>query len=219
MESEKIENEINISDFSERFPYIKCWSEGVKNEAGGYSINPGWVYKPVDAVVSEEVKIFLDEVDKSIDKSFDIRYYKAVANWMIGPMREYLNKNGLTWAQSNEIFPKDKMQDLINYVEFTDLIDFSIAKTKIFPLLINNFSDETVWEMMERLNIFDRADAGELEKMIDDVLAKYPDKVADYRAGKTGLLSMFMGDVMKVGRGKVKPQEVTELLKKKLEAQ
>lgn len=198
---------------------VKYWDEGVKN-SGGYSISPGWRFKEEGENESSELIEYLKEVDDHIDKSFDLRMAKAAVNWIAnGPVKEWMNKNGYDPETSSpsQFFDPVKLRDLISYVEFTDLIDFSIAKTKIFPLLINNFTEETVWEMMEKLSIFDRADSSEVEKMVDDVLVKYPDKVVEYKAGKVGLLSLFMGDVMKLGRGKVKPQEVTELLKKKLE--
>lgn len=195
----------------------RFWSEGIKRD-GAYFISPGWSY--VDSEEDLDLADYMDSVESFRDTSFDLRLAKATVNWLAnGPVKEYMNKNGydLETNSPSQFFDSTKLRDLIVYVEFTDLIDFSVAKTKIFPLLINNFTEETVWEMMEKLNIFDRADSSEVEKMVDDVLAKYPDKVIEYKAGKVGLLSLFMGDVMKLGKGKVKPQEVTELLKKKLE--
>jgi len=59
-------------------------------------------------------------------------------------------------------------------------------------------------------------DTGAIEAAIDAVLAKEPDKVADYRAGKEKLLAYFVGQVMKATQGKANPALVNELLKKKL---
>lgn len=199
----------------------RYWNEGVKNSSGGYSLAPGWGFREEAEDMSDEIINFMDKVESLRDKSYDLRFAKASVNWIVnGPIKEWMNKNGYDPETNSPgtFFDKDKLRDLIRYVEFTDLIDFTTAKTKIFPLLINNFTEETVWEMMEKLNIFDRADSSEIDKMIDDVLAKYPEKVAEYKAGKLNVVSMFMGDIMKVGRGKVKPQEITELLKKKLES-
>ncbi len=199
----------------------KIYSEGKKDSKGNITLAPGWGYIDSDEIESEELTSYFDEVEGYKDKSFDLRMAKASVNWIAnGPVKEWMNKNGYDPETNSPgtFFDVDKLRDLIVYVEFTDLIDFTTAKTKIFPLLINNFSDETVWEMMEKLNVFDRADSSEVEKMVDDVLAKYPEKVNEYKTGKVGLLSMFMGEVMKLGKGKVKPQEVTELLKNKLGA-
>ena len=182
------------------------WYEGRKDSDGNYTINPGWVYPPSTSTIDE---IIYDE--------FDRKMAKAIANWFIGPIMEFMNKNGHNFSKIANFFDSKKLYDLIVYVECTDLIDFSTAKSKLFPLLVNNFTEETAWEIIERLNILERADSSEVENMINEVLSKYPDKVSEYKAGKVGLLSLFMGEVMKLGKGKVKPQEATELLKRKLE--
>ncbi len=52
--------------------------------------------------------------------------------------------------------------------------------------------------------------------IVNDVLARFPDKVAEYRKGKKGLLGMFMGEVMKNSKGKAEPQATTKLLQEKL---
>lgn len=196
----------------------RIWYEGKKDDSGNVIISPGWAYKPGEE--DFHLQSYMKEVNEHLDLTFELRFAKASVNWIAnGPVKEWMNKNGYDVETNSpgKFFDVDKLRDLIVYVEFTDLIDFSTAKSKVFPLLVNNFTNESTWEIMERLNIFDRADSSEVEKMVEDVLSKYPDKVAEYKSGKVGLLSMFMGEVMKLGKGKVKPQEVTELLKKKLE--
>ena len=198
----------------------RVWNEGVKNSSGGYSISPGWAYMESEENISTELIDYMTEVENCRDKSFDLRFAKASVNWIVnGPVKEWMNKNGYDPETNSpgKFFDLNKLRDLIVYVEFTDIIDFTTAKTKVFPLLINNFTEETIWEIIERLGLLERVDSGELEKIIDAVLAKYPDKIIEYKGGKVGLLSLFMGDAMKLGKGKVKPAEVNELLKKKLE--
>jgi Asp-tRNA(Asn)/Glu-tRNA(Gln) amidotransferase B subunit len=58
--------------------------------------------------------------------------------------------------------------------------------------------------------------AEELVAAVDQVLAALPDKVAEYRAGKTSLLGMFTGQVIKATGGKASPQAVQERLKDRL---
>ena len=60
------------------------------------------------------------------------------------------------------------------------------------------------------------SDASELDAVVDKVLAASPKEVESYRGGKTGLLSFFVGQVMKESRGKANPKIVQEVLKKKL---
>ena len=54
--------------------------------------------------------------------------------------------------------------------------------------------------------------------LIEEVLNENPDKVEAYRSGKTGLLGMFMGQIMKKSGGKADPKKTSALLKEKLEA-
>ena len=60
------------------------------------------------------------------------------------------------------------------------------------------------------------SDAGEIEKTVDDVIAKNPKEVERYKAGEEKLIGFFVGQVMKLTKGKANPQMVNELLKKKL---
>jgi aspartyl-tRNA(Asn)/glutamyl-tRNA(Gln) amidotransferase subunit B len=59
-------------------------------------------------------------------------------------------------------------------------------------------------------------DTGAIEKAIDEVMAKNPGQLADYRSGKDKLFGFFVGQVMKSTGGKAKPAQLNELLKKKL---
>jgi aspartyl-tRNA(Asn)/glutamyl-tRNA(Gln) amidotransferase subunit B len=59
-------------------------------------------------------------------------------------------------------------------------------------------------------------DTGAIEKAIDEVMAKNPGQLGDYRAGKDKLFGFFVGQVMKATAGKANPAQLNELLKKKL---
>jgi aspartyl-tRNA(Asn)/glutamyl-tRNA(Gln) amidotransferase subunit B len=60
------------------------------------------------------------------------------------------------------------------------------------------------------------SDSGEIEKAVDDVISKYLKEAERYRAGEEKLMGFFVGQVMKVTKGKANPQMVNELLKQKL---
>jgi len=60
------------------------------------------------------------------------------------------------------------------------------------------------------------SDSGEIEKIIDDVLAANAPQVADYRSGKEKAFNSLVGQVMKATKGKANPTQVTEILKRKL---
>ena len=60
-------------------------------------------------------------------------------------------------------------------------------------------------------------DSGALEKIIDDIIAANPDNVAQFRAGKDKAFNALVGQAMKATKGKGNPQQVNELLRKKLQ--
>ena len=71
-------------------------------------------------------------------------------------------------------------------------------------------------QVIEEQGLVQISDTGELEGVVDGILAEHPDDVAEYRAGKTKLLGFFMGQVMRATQGKANPKMVNELLRKKL---
>ena len=62
------------------------------------------------------------------------------------------------------------------------------------------------------------SDAGEIEKIVQDVIAANPKAVEDYKGGKTNVVGWLMGQVMKMSHGKANPKQATELLNKHLAA-
>ena len=83
--------------------------------------------------------------------------------------------------------------------------------------IISDFgSHKIAAAIVEREGMNSVSDTGELEKIIDDVIAANPKQVEQYRGGKSTVLGFFVGQVMKVSRGQANPAAVNELLKKKL---
>ena len=70
--------------------------------------------------------------------------------------------------------------------------------------------------VIEKKGLKQITDTGAIEKVIDDVIAKNPKQLEQYRAGKEALFGYFVGQVMKATQGKANPGQVNELLKKKL---
>ena len=66
-------------------------------------------------------------------------------------------------------------------------------------------------------NWIQESDTGALTEYIKQAIAKYPDKVIEYKNGKASLLGLFMGEVMKLSKGKADPKVATELVKQELE--
>ncbi|MBT8327884.1 MAG: Asp-tRNA(Asn)/Glu-tRNA(Gln) amidotransferase subunit GatB [Bacteroidia bacterium] len=162
-----------------------------------------------DAGILTESKEIADFFLKVCDHT---KNYKAAANWVMGAVKGWINSN----ASHIEDFSLSAatIADIIASID-EGTINFSVAEQKLFPALIET-PTKTVSQLIEELNLALTGDDDTLQKLVDEVLAAFPDKVAEYKAGKTGLLGMFMGQIMKKSGGKADPKKTNQLLAKAL---
>ena len=138
--------------------------------------------------------------------------YKAAANWVQGPVKAHLNATATSLAEL-PLTPA-QLAELIGLVE-SGKVSFSAASQKLFPALLLERGASPA-ALAERLGLAMAAPDDALLTTITDVLARHPDKVAEYRAGKKGLLGMFMGEVMKATGGRANPKETSKLVEQAL---
>ena len=138
--------------------------------------------------------------------------YKAVANWMLGPVKNYLNDNNISYATFT--LPASKLADLIGLVE-TGKLNFGIASSKILPALLLKPGKQPL-QIATELNLLQDSDTSSIEQWVDEVIAAMPDKVMQYQSGKKGLVGLFAGEVKKRSKGKADMQMVNKILEKKL---
>ncbi|MEQ1733775.1 MAG: Asp-tRNA(Asn)/Glu-tRNA(Gln) amidotransferase subunit GatB [Bacteroidia bacterium] len=139
--------------------------------------------------------------------------YKAASNWVMGPVKSYLNEYAID-IDKLTLTP----QHIADMIAMTDAnkINFNIANQQIMPALIATPS-KTALQVATELNVIQESNADLLSELVTKVLAQYPEKVAEYKAGKMGLLGLFMGEVMKLSGGKADPKLTTQLLKQQLD--
>jgi aspartyl-tRNA(Asn)/glutamyl-tRNA(Gln) amidotransferase subunit B len=137
--------------------------------------------------------------------------YKAAANWILGPVRQYLNEKGVSFAEL-QLAPA-LLSELIKLVE-DGKVNFSVASSKLLPAVITENSSPLA--LAEKMNLIQVSDTNELETWIQEALQSMPDKVAEYKKGKKGLIGLFVGDVKKRSKGKADPKMVTQLLEQHL---
>ncbi len=138
-------------------------------------------------------------------------HYKSVANWILGPVRQYMNEKNIGYDQL--MLQPVLLANLIKLVE-DGKVNFSVASSKILPVVIEkNSSPLTVAEEMNLLQV---SDSNELEAWVAEALQSMPDKVAEYKKGKKGLIGLFVGEVKKRSKGKADPKIVTQLLEQQL---
>jgi aspartyl-tRNA(Asn)/glutamyl-tRNA(Gln) amidotransferase subunit B len=137
---------------------------------------------------------------------------KAVANWLIGPVKSYCNENHLGWSDV-KINPR-QWAKLISLIDDGKL-NFSTAAHKLLPVMMQDKNADP-GDLAIKLNLIQVSDASELHAWVDEVLAKMQDKVVEYRKGKKGLIGLFVGEVKKVSGGKADPKLTNEILLEKL---
>lgn len=139
---------------------------------------------------------------------------KAAANWLNGPVRSYLNENALEFE--NLPISPSQIAELVQLVDDNN-INFSIASQKVFPEILKRGKETKVEDLVKEMNLIQVGDDDFIITFIREALSMYPDKVAEYKAGKKGVLGLFMGEVMKKSQGKADPKKASQLLAKELE--
>lgn len=158
-------------------------------------------------IAEKDIALFFDELTRLTPNA------KAAANWLTGPVKSFLNERALTIAE----FPLGTrhLADIIGLLD-EGKINSSVARQQLFPHLLDN-PGQTAAEAAEQLGLLQQADSGELAALVRQVVDANPAKVAEYRAGKKNLLGMFMGDLMKLTKGKADPKLSNQLLREALE--
>ena len=139
-------------------------------------------------------------------------HYKAVVNWIRGPVKSYLNEKSVSVGHF-PILPA-ALAELIHMIE-TGKLSFSVAAQKIFPAMIAS-PGQSAEQIAKELNLFQDSNSESILKIIKDVIKEFPLKVEEFKNGKNGIVDMFMGEVMKRSKGKADPKITNELLLQKL---
>jgi aspartyl-tRNA(Asn)/glutamyl-tRNA(Gln) amidotransferase subunit B len=137
---------------------------------------------------------------------------KTVSNWVMGELTRELNHSG-TDASASPVSP-ERLVSLLQLVE-QGTISLKVAR-EIFPEVYS--SGKSPEQIVQEKGLIQVSDEGALDKIIDEVLAKNPTQVGQFKEGKQQVLGFLVGQVMKASGGKANPGKVNELLKKKLGA-
>ena len=145
------------------------------------------------------------------DAAADGRDAKRVANFITGPLFGALNRAGI----ENEECPvsADNIAALIDRMA-DGTVSNQGANTVIQTVVSTGQEVDTI---IEEKGLRQVSDTGAIEALVEQVIADNPDKVADYRGGKTKLAGWFVGQVMKASGGKANPKAVNEALRAKLD--
>ena len=163
---------------------------------------------PYDAGVltaSRELADYYEEAVRAVPKE-----PKLAANWVMGELAARLNRDGLEVAAAR--VPAGRLGGLL--LRIADrTISGNIAK-EVFEVMWTEGSGAD--QVIEARGLKQITDSAAIERAIDEVMAKNPGQLADYRAGKDKLFGFFVGQVMKATGGKANPAQLNELLRRKL---
>ncbi len=176
-------------------------------------------------LLAKYLKLGLSEYDAALlTESKDIALYfediiahsnnqKAAANWLMGSVKSYLNDKAISISE----FPiaAQTIANLISLVE-KGTVSNTAANGELFKALLEK-PNEDPESLAKSLNLIQESDSSALLELVEKALAQYPDKVAEYKSGKKGLLGLFMGEVMKLSRGKADPKMASKLVQQELD--
>lgn len=157
---------------------------------------------------AREIADFFEETVKAAENN--VNTAKLCANWVMGELLGALNKASLEILQS-PISPV-QLGKLVQRIH-DKTISGKIAKN-IFDMLWNGEVD--VDAIIEKQGLKQVTDSGAIESIVDQVIAANPKQVAEYKNGQEKLLGFLVGQVMKASQGKANPDQVNEILKRKL---
>jgi aspartyl-tRNA(Asn)/glutamyl-tRNA(Gln) amidotransferase subunit B len=135
---------------------------------------------------------------------------KLAANWVMGELSGALNRDNLDVTQSR--VDAAALAGLLTRIA-DGTISGKIAKEVFDAMWAGGQGADAIIEAQGLKQI---TDTSAIEQAIDDVMAKNPGQLADYRSGKDKLFGFFVGQVMKATGGKANPAQLNDLLKKKL---
>lgn len=136
---------------------------------------------------------------------------KAISNWIMTEILRILNEQEEADMAAVPV-TSDHLAGLVKLID-DQTINGKIAK-EVFKHMLAGEGDPA--GIVKQRGLAQVTDTGEIESMVDEVLAANEASVADYKSGKEKALKHLMGQVMKASRGKANPGLVQDLIKKKL---
>jgi aspartyl-tRNA(Asn)/glutamyl-tRNA(Gln) amidotransferase subunit B len=154
--------------------------------------------------MSQQLAEYYEETVKCINEP------KAVSNWIMGDILREIKNDNIDITEC-PVRP-NMLAEMIKLIN-DSTISSKIAKT-VFEEMYN--TKKMPGEIVKEKGLVQVTDTSAIEKMVDDVIAANPNQYEQYKAGKDKLFGFFVGQVMKLSKGKANPKIVNEILKAKL---
>lgn len=198
----EIVSEEEINEVRSQMPSLP--GERFKQYVGSYNLSE------YDASILTEQKGISDFFESVLENT---RHFKPAANWVMGPVKTYLNEH----AVDIDEFPLRPagIAEVIELIESGE-ISYSMASQKLFSVMLEN-PNVSVKELAEKNDFIQHKDDNVVLEFVREVLKQHPNEVDRFKSGDKKLMSFFMGELMKLSRGKVEPKTANAALKNELE--
>jgi len=153
------------------------------------------------------IALYFDEISKHTQE------YKMAANIVMGPLKSYLNDKAIEIEEFH--LSASRISEMIKLIKEGKIAN-SKANQELFPLMIDN-PEVTAQKLAEENHLIQESDSDALLGFVQQAIAKFPDKAEAYKKGKKNLLGLFMGEVMKLSRGKADPKITNQMIREELE--
>lgn len=188
--------------------------EGWKGELPELPISKRHRYQDDLALSPYDTKVLTD--DRTIAEYFEATIAagapaKQSANWIMGDISAYLNANASLAIGDLKIQPS-ALAELISLIE-DGTISNKIGKDILPELLENGGSAKAIVASKGLVQI---SDPTVIESAVDEIIAAFPDELAQFKSGKTKMLGFFVGQVLKKTGGKADPKLTNQIVAKKL---
>lgn len=167
-------------------------------------------YDAENLVMNKETAEYFEELIKNSSSKAQPKLYKLAANWVLGDLSAALNQDDVDL--SNSPVPASMLAGLLDRIE-DNTISSKIAK-EVFQAMWAGEGD--VDTIIEAKGLKQITDSSEIEALVAQVVNDNPGQVEQYKSGKDKVFGFFVGQVMKLSKGKANPQQVNDLLKNKL---
>jgi aspartyl-tRNA(Asn)/glutamyl-tRNA(Gln) amidotransferase subunit B len=112
--------------------------------------------------------------------------------------------------------PASSISAMIGLID-SGKITYGIAVQKIFPALVKAPS-LNVFDYAKENDLLITGDTNEVDEWINNILEKHPQKVSEFKKGKKGLIGFFVGEAMKIAKGKADAKQITDKFNEKLKS-
>ncbi|MDX1445010.1 Asp-tRNA(Asn)/Glu-tRNA(Gln) amidotransferase subunit GatB [Lishizhenia sp.] len=164
-------------------------------------------YDASNLIEAKPIALFYNEVT-SFTKN-----YKAAANWIMGDVKSFLNQRGLEMKD----FPisAEQIAKLIGIID-EGKVSSTVASQSIFPAMLEAPTKDPL-AIAQDLNLIQESDEDSIKDYISQVIEQHPSEVERYRSGEKQLTGFFMGQLMRLSKGKADPKAANKLMREMLE--